>query len=127
MTPEEALFASIADLAPLIEKRKLSPVALAEASLAKLETEGRSLNAVVNVMRERALAEARAVEKDLAAGKKRGPLQGIPYGVKDLLAAKGAPTTWGSSFSRTRRSTRIPRWFAGCGGGSGSRRQAFDD
>ena len=96
MTPEEALFASVAEIAPLIDKRKLSPVALAEASLAKLETEGRALNAVVNLMRDRAIAEARAVEKDLAAGKRRGPLQGIPYGVKDLLAAKGAPTTWGS-------------------------------
>ena len=95
MTPEEALSADVADVAPLIEKRKLSPVALAEASLAKLEREGRALNAVVNLTRERALAEARAVEKDLAAGKRRGPLQGIPYGVKDVLAARGAPTTWG--------------------------------
>ena len=96
MTPEEALSASLAEVGPLIEKRKLSPVALAEASLARLETEGRELNAVVTVMKDRALAEARAVEKEIASGKKRGPLQGIPYGVKDLLAAKGAPTTWGA-------------------------------
>jgi aspartyl-tRNA(Asn)/glutamyl-tRNA(Gln) amidotransferase subunit A len=96
VTPEEALSATLGEVAPLIEKRKLSPVALAEASLARLDTEGRALNAVVNLTRDRALAEARAVEKDLAAGKRRGPLQGIPYGVKDLLAAKGAPTTWGS-------------------------------
>ena len=96
MTPDEALSAPVADLAPLIQKRKLSPVALAEASIARLETEGRALNAVVTVMRERALSEARAVEKEIASGKRRGPLQGIPYGVKDLLAARGAPTTWGS-------------------------------
>jgi aspartyl-tRNA(Asn)/glutamyl-tRNA(Gln) amidotransferase subunit A len=96
VTPDEALSATIAEVAPLIEKRKLSPVALAEASLARLEKEGRALNAVAAVLRDRALSEARAVEKDLAAGKKRGPLQGIPYGVKDLLAAKGAPTSWGA-------------------------------
>ncbi len=96
MTPEEALSAPVADVAPLIDKRKLSPVALAEASIAKLETQGRALNAVVTVLRDRALAEARAVEKDIASGKRRGPLQGIPYGVKDLLAVKGAPTTWGA-------------------------------
>jgi aspartyl-tRNA(Asn)/glutamyl-tRNA(Gln) amidotransferase subunit A len=98
VTPDEALSATIAEVAPLIEKRKLSPVALAEASLAKLESSGHALNAVASVLRDRALAEARAVEKDIAAGKKRGPLQGIPYGVKDLLAAKGAPTTWGARF-----------------------------
>ncbi len=102
MTPEEALSAPLGEVAPLIEKRKLSPVALTEASLAKLETEGRALNAVVNLTRERALAEARAVEKDLAAGRRRGPLQGIPYGVKDLLAARGAPTTWGSRLFENR-------------------------
>lgn len=96
MTPEEALCAPVADVAPLIEKRRLSPVALAEASLARLETEGRALNAVVTVIRERALSEARAAEKDIAGGRRRGPLQGIPYGVKDLLAARGAPTTWGA-------------------------------
>jgi aspartyl-tRNA(Asn)/glutamyl-tRNA(Gln) amidotransferase subunit A len=96
VTPEEALSATVSEVAPLIQKRKLSPVALAEASLTKLETEGRALNAVVNLTRERALAEARAVEKEIAAGKRPGTLQGIPYGVKDLIAAKGAPTTWGA-------------------------------
>jgi aspartyl-tRNA(Asn)/glutamyl-tRNA(Gln) amidotransferase subunit A len=102
VTPEEALSADVSDVAPLIEKRKLSPVALAEASLARLEGAGKALNAVANLTRDRALAEARAVEKDLAAGKKRGPLQGIPYGVKDLIAAKGAPTTWGAAMFEDR-------------------------
>ncbi|MGH9368761.1 MAG: amidase, partial [Thermoanaerobaculia bacterium] len=76
MTPEEALSATVADVAPLIEKRKLSPVALAEASLAKLETEGRALNAVANLTRERALAEARAAEKVIASVMRSGPLVG---------------------------------------------------
>jgi aspartyl-tRNA(Asn)/glutamyl-tRNA(Gln) amidotransferase subunit A len=96
VTPEEALSATIAEVAPLIEKRKLSPVALAQASLARLEKDGRALNAVANLLPERALEEAKAVEKDIAAGKRRGPLQGIPYGVKDFLSARGAPTTWGA-------------------------------
>jgi len=103
VTPEEALSANVSDVAPLIEKRKLSPVALAEASLARLEGAGKALNAVASLTRDRALAEARAVEKDLAAGKKRGPLQGIPYGVKDLVAARGAPTTWGAAMFEDRR------------------------
>ena len=95
MTPEEALSGSIAEIAPQLEKRKLSPVALAEASLRKLESVGRSLNAVANLMRERALEEAKAAEREIAAGRYRGPLHGVPYGAKDVLAAKGAPTSWG--------------------------------
>ncbi|HTO88696.1 MAG TPA: amidase [Thermoanaerobaculia bacterium] len=102
MTPEEALSAPLTEVAPLLQKRKLSAVALAEASLAKLETRGRELNAVVNLMRERALAEAKAVEKEIASGKRRGLLQGIPYGATDTLAAKGAPTTWGSRLFENR-------------------------
>lgn len=96
MTPEEALSGSLTELAREIEKRKLSPVALAEASLRKLESAGRSLNAVANLTRERALQEAKAAEKEIAAGRYRGHLHGVPYGAKDLLAAKGAPTAWGA-------------------------------
>jgi len=96
MTPEEALSKSVAEVAPEIQSRRLSPVALAEASLAGLETEGRTLNAVATVTRERALEDARAAESEIAAGRYRGPLHGIPYGAKDLLATKGVPTTWGA-------------------------------
>ncbi len=96
MSPEEALSGTLAEIAPQIAKRKLSPVALAEASLRKLESVGRSLNAVANLTRERALEEAKAAERQIAAGRYRGPLHGVPYGAKDLLAAKGAPTTWGA-------------------------------
>lgn len=96
MTPEEALDATVSDVAPLVRSRELSPVALAEASLARLEGAGRKLNAVATVTRVRALEEARSAEREIGAGKYRGPLHGIPYGAKDLLATRGASTEWGA-------------------------------
>jgi aspartyl-tRNA(Asn)/glutamyl-tRNA(Gln) amidotransferase subunit A len=65
-------------------------------SLRRLETIGPRLGAVVTVTRERALAQAHRANQELLSGKDRGPLHGIPYGVKDLLATKGIPTTWGA-------------------------------
>ena len=96
MTPEEALDATVAEVAPLVRSRQLSPVALAEASLARLESTGKALNAVATLTPERALEEARIAEREIAAGHYRGPLHGIPYGAKDLLATRGIPTGWGA-------------------------------
>jgi aspartyl-tRNA(Asn)/glutamyl-tRNA(Gln) amidotransferase subunit A len=96
MTPEEALDATVAEVAPLVRSRQLSPTALAEASLERLQTTGKSLNAVATLTRERALDEAKAAENEIASGRYRGPLHGIPYGAKDLLATKGIPTGWGA-------------------------------
>lgn len=90
------IYLTVTELAERIRTRKLSPVALTEAYLERSETLGKRLNAYVTVMRDRALAEARAAEKEIAAGRYRGPLHGIPYAAKDLLAAVGAPTTWGA-------------------------------
>jgi aspartyl-tRNA(Asn)/glutamyl-tRNA(Gln) amidotransferase subunit A len=87
---------SVAELGRLLRARKVSAVELAEHSLDRLERLGPAYNAVVTVLRERAIAEARLRDADLASGKDRGPLHGIPYGAKDLLAAEGAPTTWGA-------------------------------
>ncbi|MBV8148962.1 MAG: amidase [Candidatus Eremiobacteraeota bacterium] len=64
--------------------------------LARLEKYGRPFGAVITIMHERALREARAADRDLARARVRGALHGVPYGVKDLLAATGAPTTWGA-------------------------------
>src|SRR5687767_15896631 len=76
---------------------------LAEACMKRLETVGRALNAVVTVTRERALEQAARAERELAAGHDRGPLHGIPYGAKDLLATGGGiPTTWGAAPFRER-------------------------
>ena len=96
MTPEEALDATVAEVAPLVRSRQLSAVVLAEASLARLETTGKALNAVATLTHERALQEAQSAEREIAAGQYRGPLHGIPYGAKDLLATEGIPTGWGA-------------------------------
>jgi aspartyl-tRNA(Asn)/glutamyl-tRNA(Gln) amidotransferase subunit A len=96
MTPQEALDATVSEVAPLVRSRQLSPVGLAEASLERLQTVGRSLNAVATLTRDRALEEARAAEREIVAGRYRGPLHGIPYGAKDLLATRGIPTGWGA-------------------------------
>jgi aspartyl-tRNA(Asn)/glutamyl-tRNA(Gln) amidotransferase subunit A len=92
----DILFRPITELAPLIRSKKLSPVELTELSLTRLETVGTKLNAVAQLMRESALAEARTAEAEIRQGKYRGPLHGIPYGAKDLLATKNTKTTWGA-------------------------------
>jgi aspartyl-tRNA(Asn)/glutamyl-tRNA(Gln) amidotransferase subunit A len=92
------VFLSLRELAVLVRAHRVSPVALTEEFLARLETLGPRFNAVVTVTRERALAAARRAETELAAGAWRGPLHGIPYGAKDLLATGGGiPTTWGAA------------------------------
>jgi aspartyl-tRNA(Asn)/glutamyl-tRNA(Gln) amidotransferase subunit A len=87
---------TIPELGRLLRARKVSAVELAEHRLARLERLGAAYNAVVTVLRPQALAEAGQRDAELAKGKDRGPLHGIPYGAKDLLAAEGAPTTWGA-------------------------------
>jgi aspartyl-tRNA(Asn)/glutamyl-tRNA(Gln) amidotransferase subunit A len=88
----------IRELQTLVQRREVSPVELAETFLARLETLGPQYNAVVTVTRERALQQARQAERDIAAGFYKGPLHGIPYGAKDLLATSGGiPTTWGAA------------------------------
>jgi aspartyl-tRNA(Asn)/glutamyl-tRNA(Gln) amidotransferase subunit A len=97
MIPVETLYAPVSELAAQIRARRLSPVELTEAYLQRLESAGKRLNAVAFVMRETALKEARAAEAEIKRGRYRGPLHGIPYGVKDLCATREAPTTWGAA------------------------------
>ncbi len=87
---------TLPELGRLLRTRKVSSVELAEHFLDRLERLGPAYNAVVTVLRAPAIAEARLRDTDLASGRDRGPLHGIPYGAKDLLAAEGAPTTWGA-------------------------------
>ncbi len=96
MIGDDVLFSSVRDLGLLLRARKLNAVELAEACLARLEAIGPRLGAVVTVTRELALAQAHRANQELLAGKDRGPLHGIPYGAKDLLATAGIPTTWGA-------------------------------
>lgn len=96
MIGEDVLYLTVRELGDRIHARSLSPVDLTEAYLARSEKLGPRLNAYATLTRDRALTEARAAEKEIGAGKYRGPLHGIPYAAKDLLAAKGYPTTWGA-------------------------------
>ncbi|HXM78862.1 MAG TPA: amidase, partial [Thermoanaerobaculia bacterium] len=99
----DLLFRPIAELARALRAKTLSPVALVEASLERLDSLGRRLNAVVTLAGSEALKEAREAEKDFLRGKARGPLHGIPYGAKDLLATRDMPTTWGAAPYRDQR------------------------
>jgi aspartyl-tRNA(Asn)/glutamyl-tRNA(Gln) amidotransferase subunit A len=89
-------FLTLPQLGVLLRSRQVSAVELARHFLGRLEQLGPTYNAVVTVLREPAMSEATQRDRELAAGKIRGPLHGIPYGAKDLLAAEGAPTTWGA-------------------------------
>src|SRR5215469_6847543 len=97
MSDDALAFSDATTLGQAIQKRKVSSRELTELYLARLEKYGHVYGAVVTILHDRARREARAADKELAAGNSRGPLHGVPYGVKDLLAAKGGPTTWGAA------------------------------
>lgn len=89
-------WASVKQLATLIKSKKLTSRRLTEFYLKRLKDHDPTLHCVITLTEERALAKADEMDRELAAGKYRGPLHGIPYGAKDLLAAKGYKTTWGA-------------------------------
>lgn len=90
-------YATIDELGRALRAREVSSLELTRFYLDRLERFGAQLGAVVTITRERALREAASADKDLAAGNSQNrPLLGIPYGVKDLLATAGIPTTWGA-------------------------------
>ena len=93
---EDVAFASVRELAELVRTKKVSSVALTEMYLQRLKRYDPTLKFVVTLTEDRALAQAKAADREIAAGKYRGPLHGLPWGAKDLLAAKGIRTTWGA-------------------------------
>jgi aspartyl-tRNA(Asn)/glutamyl-tRNA(Gln) amidotransferase subunit A len=93
-------FTTIEELAPLLAKKKLSPVELAQLYLARIERLNPKLNAFITVTAERALADARSAERELHRGRRRGPLHGIPIVLKDNIWTRGIRTTVGSSILR---------------------------
>jgi aspartyl-tRNA(Asn)/glutamyl-tRNA(Gln) amidotransferase subunit A len=93
---EETLYLPVRELSEMIRSRRITSVALTEAYLDRLDRLGQRLGAVATVTRERALKEAREADREIKAGRWRGPLHGIPYGVKDLASTRGIPTTWGA-------------------------------
>ena len=93
---EEFYFFFLSELAEAIRARRVSPVELTKIYLDRLEKFGPALGAVAQVMRDSALRQARQAEQEIMRGRYRGPLHGIPYGAKDLLATREARTTWGA-------------------------------
>lgn len=90
-------FASVLDLASLLRQRKVTSVQLTQLALDRLQRFDPQLFCVVTLLRDEALARAKALDDELAAGSDRGPLHGIPYGAKDLFAWPTAPTTFGAA------------------------------
>jgi Asp-tRNA(Asn)/Glu-tRNA(Gln) amidotransferase A subunit family amidase len=93
---EELAFASVRELAELVRTKKVSSSALTEMYLERLKRYDPKLKFTVTLTEERARAQARDADREIAAGKYRGPLHGLPWGAKDLLAVKGYRTTWGA-------------------------------
>ncbi len=101
-TDDELAFAPVHALARWVQARQVSSVRLTELALARLERYQPQLNCTITFVREQALAEAEAADREIARGKYRGPLHGIPYGTKDLLDTAGVRTTWGAEPFRNR-------------------------
>jgi len=93
---DSVLFLSLSELAKQIESKQLSPVELTESYLERSAKLGPRLNAYARLMPTSALEQAQIAEKEIHRGHYRGPLHGIPYAAKDLLAVRGVPTTWGA-------------------------------
>lgn len=93
---DELAFADLATLSELVRTAQVRPSELVELSLARLERLDPTLHCVVTLCAERARARARELDRELAEGKWRGPLHGLPWGAKDLFATKGIRTTWGA-------------------------------
>ncbi len=93
----ETLYLPVRQLGNLVRSRQISPVELAESYLARSEHLGPKYNAYVTLTPELALRQARQAERDIGFGHYRGPLHGIPYAAKDLVAVEGYKTTWGAN------------------------------
>jgi Asp-tRNA(Asn)/Glu-tRNA(Gln) amidotransferase A subunit family amidase len=93
---EDLAYATVSQLASLLLARKIKSVDLTRMYLTRLKRYDSKLHFVITLTEDRALAQAKKADEEIAAGKYRGPLHGIPWGAKDLLAVKGYPTTWGA-------------------------------
>ena len=97
-SPLEALaFSTVRELAALLSSKRVTSVGLTKMYLERLKRLDPQLHCVIALTEERAMKQAAAADREIAAGKYRGPLHGIPWGGKDLLAVAGYPTTWGAA------------------------------
>ena len=93
----ELAFYSVEQLASLIKNKKISSLALTQFFIERIKKWGDTLQCVISIQEDMAYAQARKADAELAQGKYRGLLHGIPYGLKDLFAVKGTKTTWGAA------------------------------
>src|SRR6476646_1262276 len=93
---EDLAFLPITSLAPLLQRRDVSSTDLTKMYLERIKKYGPKLNCIGTLTENLALEQAARAERDIKAGTYTGPLHGIPWGAKDLFAAKGIPTTWGA-------------------------------
>jgi len=93
----ELAFFSVAELATLIKTKQISSVELTQFFINRIKQYADSLQCVISITETIAIEQARAADDEIAAGKYRGPLHGIPYGLKDLFSVKGTKTTWGAA------------------------------
>ncbi len=103
MKERGAVFLPVRELAERVRTRQVSPVALTRLFLDRLERLGPRYNAVVTLTADLAEPQAQEAEREIAAGHYRGPLHGIPYGLKDVFATEGYATTWGAGPLRDQR------------------------
>jgi Asp-tRNA(Asn)/Glu-tRNA(Gln) amidotransferase A subunit family amidase len=103
---EDIAFASVTQLSRWIEQRKISSERLTHLYLERLEQFNPKLRCVITLTRELALEQAKKADEEIAEGKYRGPLHGIPWGGKDLLDTSGIPTTYGAELFRKRVPTK---------------------
>ncbi len=94
--PQELAYYPVASLARLIRQRRITSLELTRMYLERLKKYGPELKCVITLTEELALEQARRADAEIAAGRYRGPLHGIPWGAKDLLATRGIETTWGA-------------------------------
>ena len=104
-TEQDIAFLPVHQLSWLVRTRKISSLELTRIYLRRLKKYGAMLNCVVNLTEELALEQARNADREIDRGYYRGPLHGIPWGAKDLIAVEGYPTTWGIPFHRDRELT----------------------
>ncbi len=103
---EDLCYQTVSELSGQIASGALSPVEVTEAYLERAQELDSKLASIITLLPDRALADARAAEEEIQQGRLRGPLHGIPFGLKDLLDTKGIRTTWASSIFADRVPTR---------------------
>ena len=94
---EELAFYPVYKLATLIKNKKITSTELTKLYISRLKKYSDTLQCVITLLEETALASAKKADDEIAKGKYRGPLHGIPYGIKDLLSVEGVETTWGAA------------------------------